>query len=637
MMSLIALFIITGCTINTEISITDLSFDESILESSYDITDFNINDFFLTVTLSDGSTKYIEITELMLSATDLEKLNEAGTHTIEIQYQGYTIPITITLSASVEQSDETDRLFLAQAIEKLLNKSYLPSEYQSYIGVQSQYSASTFKKVSHTYAENETPIDNAIYEDEFAYNVFSSTGYNMQFLMMFQEKTDAFKQTLNVLITQIKSFGIYQKDEESGVYFKLIKGNSDSLDSLHFYVIDFNLQTFTYMHSYVYEGQEVFEVSITEPNASNQFESLLKTTTFQNIDDKIIRILLMFEVMHVGLESFGKFVIPQMYELHVNDEDNFELLTLSINSTLYTDQDNNVISIERDNVMVTRTSVSNNISITTQLTNRSDLLGRYTIEYYPDKNDASNFFYMNFDASDFVNMYASLKLFKNFNYVTYESTYINGYETKIATSLVTDEGSINFESEEKPYLNYGKMFVKVDGTYQYLDRYQMQFGNIYFESVEAMFDAIRPLELTYDIESLFNNREQLNENIRQTTMLNVNYFSMDYRQWLQYLDFNYFILTNPAQEAYDIKTSDQDLIKPFIIGPYSMTMAEFNDLDEASYASLVHAKDDIDGEISLDRNNVSILYMDDQPTALLYTVKDTAGNTAQFVINIIKS
>jgi M6 family metalloprotease-like protein/uncharacterized repeat protein (TIGR02543 family) len=86
--------------ITTEATITDVSFDQSLLEYSYEISDFNIEDYFLTVTFSDGSTSQVEITEFMISSSELPKLSVAGTQTIEVLYRGFKVAITINLRDS---------------------------------------------------------------------------------------------------------------------------------------------------------------------------------------------------------------------------------------------------------------------------------------------------------------------------------------------------------------------------------------------------------------------------------------------------------------------------------------------------------------------------------------------------------
>lgn len=95
--SIILLFFISGCN-QTAPTIDNVSFDTAQLESSYEISNFNIDDYFLTVTFSDGTTQQVAITESMISTSDLAKLSVVGDQTIEVLYQGYKVSITIKLT-----------------------------------------------------------------------------------------------------------------------------------------------------------------------------------------------------------------------------------------------------------------------------------------------------------------------------------------------------------------------------------------------------------------------------------------------------------------------------------------------------------------------------------------------------------
>ena len=100
--SIIMLLFVSACN-GGEVSITDVSFDQSVLESSYEIADFSIEDYYLIVEFSDGTTKQVAITEAMISSSDLAKLSVSGTQIIEVLYQGYKVSITVTLSDTTDE------------------------------------------------------------------------------------------------------------------------------------------------------------------------------------------------------------------------------------------------------------------------------------------------------------------------------------------------------------------------------------------------------------------------------------------------------------------------------------------------------------------------------------------------------
>mgnify|MGYP001279521904 CR=1 FL=1 len=100
--SIILLFFITGCNKTVPI-IDNVGFDTTQLESSYEVADFSIADYFLTVSFTDGSTQQIAITEAMINSSDLAKLSIAGDQTIEVLYQGFTISITINLTETLSE------------------------------------------------------------------------------------------------------------------------------------------------------------------------------------------------------------------------------------------------------------------------------------------------------------------------------------------------------------------------------------------------------------------------------------------------------------------------------------------------------------------------------------------------------
>ncbi len=101
--SVLMLLFISGCNNQDVPTIDNVSFDTTQLESSYEIIDFNIEDYFLTVTFSDGATQQVTITESMISSSDLAKLSVSGDQTIEVLYEGYKVSITISLSDTADE------------------------------------------------------------------------------------------------------------------------------------------------------------------------------------------------------------------------------------------------------------------------------------------------------------------------------------------------------------------------------------------------------------------------------------------------------------------------------------------------------------------------------------------------------
>ena len=58
---------------------------------------FSIEDYVLTVELSDETTKQLALSDEFISADDLAKLNTIGTHIITINYNGYSEEFTIVV------------------------------------------------------------------------------------------------------------------------------------------------------------------------------------------------------------------------------------------------------------------------------------------------------------------------------------------------------------------------------------------------------------------------------------------------------------------------------------------------------------------------------------------------------------
>lgn len=82
--------------------------------------EFNITTLDLELVYNDGLKEYIDITESMISSSDLGKLQTAGTHSIVISYKGFTTVFEITL---VEITHEN----VDEYIEAAIKQTTIPS------------------------------------------------------------------------------------------------------------------------------------------------------------------------------------------------------------------------------------------------------------------------------------------------------------------------------------------------------------------------------------------------------------------------------------------------------------------------------------------------------------------------------
>lgn len=601
-----------------ELNINDVVLDVTNVKESYVLGTFNIDDFALIVTYEDNSTRTVGLKLNMILASDVSKLTLVGNHIVGINYKGFFIEFNILITKPIEDAN-----LLESAKEKLLNKEYFPFNF-SPSNVNSSSSIQAFKMSLFNESDSNDDIENVLYADDFYYSDISALQYNLSVIDIFKNNAEIFKTYLNSLIELVETFGLYQKLDDSNVYFKLVKDNLNTLEGLHFYVLNFDDQTFTYYRLYNDQGKEVLELSITRTVTTTSSETLNRTTTFQNIDNTTIRVMLMNEFIHRGLESFGKFINPMMYELNIVDENDYELTQLTMSSSLRSNEQGEIISIERDDISITKSIVSDDILYSTRISNRADLLGRFTVEYFPNLNDPANYFYMNFNENGFQSLFTTIKLFDTLNYVTYQETTFNDNPVLIATSLTTDETTITFNGPEFPFINSSSQENK----------YDIQFGSLYFSSIEEMFLVLKTAKTSYDLESIYQNRNILIQDIQNTKVFDVNYFSMNVSQWLNYLDTNYFVLNNPALQLFD-PNAENDFIRPFITGPVSISKAEFIELSSEDYKTLITVIDDTDGEIEVLSDSISIIYENDDLKSILYTVSDQAGNISQFVITII--
>jgi hypothetical protein len=554
----------------------------------------------------------------------------------------FSSSISSTSGLSSEEPSYGNQL-LALAKEKLLNKNYFPFDFSTTalssnpvnlinnrpstsLDLENDFSNDEDEEDEDEEDEDERE-DMVLYPDEFYYESNNSFSSSLSMINFFKNNAEMFKNYLDDMILLVDTFGVYQKLEEQNIYFKLVSDDIETLESLHFYVINFDEKSFAYYRLYTDQGRSALELSISRSIISPSSETLTTTTTFQNIDDSIIRVMVMSEFIYNGLESFGKFVNPSMYELKIIDENNYEINVLGMNSTLVSNDQNEIISIERDSLEVTKTVVSPTHIFSTSISNRIDLIGRFNFEYLPDRNDAKNFVSMNFNQSGVHSIYTSLKLFETLNYVAYrEPSPGDFFQNLMATSITTDEATIDLMTSDvhRLYLNNGRL----------PNTYDLQFGSIVFPSIEEMFDIIRPVKKTYDLEQIYLNRGVLIEDIQNTSIMDVNFFSMNINQWLHYLDTNYFILNNPALQTFEPNASN-DFIRPFITGPATILKTTFEEMSLDEIKSLITAVDDQDGPTEVTEDDMVILYENNEPQSILYSISDRANNLSQFVITIL--
>jgi maltose-binding protein MalE len=99
LLSLIMLTL-TGCSMFgeekiVEVEIKTVILDDSTREDSYLIGSFALSDLTLIVAYDNETFINVTVTEDMVSASDLDKLNSVGTHIIDVYYEGFNTSITI--------------------------------------------------------------------------------------------------------------------------------------------------------------------------------------------------------------------------------------------------------------------------------------------------------------------------------------------------------------------------------------------------------------------------------------------------------------------------------------------------------------------------------------------------------------
>ena len=96
-------------------SIKNILVDENQFSEPIDINKFELSDYLLSVYYIDGDIEDIELDKSMLSNSDLDKLNKAGTHTITINYKGKQTTFVVTLTK--EENDVPKENIMISVLE----------------------------------------------------------------------------------------------------------------------------------------------------------------------------------------------------------------------------------------------------------------------------------------------------------------------------------------------------------------------------------------------------------------------------------------------------------------------------------------------------------------------------------------
>lgn len=94
----ILLFVLFFSSCQTsEKTIQSIGIDSISMIEEFVIDEFTISDLTLRIEYSDGTISNINVSENMLSDSDLAKLNTIGNHTIDVFYQGYKVSVDLNI------------------------------------------------------------------------------------------------------------------------------------------------------------------------------------------------------------------------------------------------------------------------------------------------------------------------------------------------------------------------------------------------------------------------------------------------------------------------------------------------------------------------------------------------------------
>lgn len=93
------IFMLFACS--KKIVIDQINFNDDNAATEVELSKFNLSDYKLTIIYSDDTSKVIDVTRAMLSDEDYAKLSTLGTHSVMINYEGFTLAASFTLYETV--------------------------------------------------------------------------------------------------------------------------------------------------------------------------------------------------------------------------------------------------------------------------------------------------------------------------------------------------------------------------------------------------------------------------------------------------------------------------------------------------------------------------------------------------------
>ena len=159
-----------GCNLFKSAEIEKIEIDKATIPAEIFAGELDFSLIKIVLSYSDDSYKNIALVESMLSAEDLAKLSIPGTHTIEVNHNGFKATFTITLKA------KTGATFLV----KFFNGSELLKEEQVESG-KSATAPTNPSKVGHTFKSWDKDFAN-VTSDLVINAVFEKNKYRVTFL-----------------------------------------------------------------------------------------------------------------------------------------------------------------------------------------------------------------------------------------------------------------------------------------------------------------------------------------------------------------------------------------------------------------------------------------------------------------------
>lgn len=106
-------------------TIDNVNIDASTIPAQAIVGTFDITDGDLVISYTDGIVEYIDINTSMLSNEDLAKLDMVGTHSITVNYNGYTTSFSIEIFEEIEENEIIIYDNLQDAISSAPNDSII--------------------------------------------------------------------------------------------------------------------------------------------------------------------------------------------------------------------------------------------------------------------------------------------------------------------------------------------------------------------------------------------------------------------------------------------------------------------------------------------------------------------------------